>query len=296
MSERVEDYLESLKRELAGADAALVQDALADAEDHLRTALAQRLAAEPELSESDAVARVIDEYGTPAEIASAYRQIESRVPPAFARPEPVAQRSLARRFFGVFLDPGAYAAFVYMLLSMASGIFYFTWATTGLSLSLGMIVLIIGLPVTALFLLSVQGIALVEGRIVEALLGVRMPRRPLFSRRDLNLWERFKVLFTDKLSWTTILYMVIQLPLGILYFTVFVTFLSMGLAGIAAPFAQYVFDVPVIVFNNTVYFAPPWLMPLVVVVGFLWILLTLHLARGLGRLHGRYAKALLVRG
>jgi hypothetical protein len=202
---------------------------------------------------------------------------------------------MAARFFGVFVDPGAYAALFYMLSSLMSGIFYFTWATTGLSLSLGLIVLIVGLPFTALFLLSVQGIALVEGRVVEALLGVRMPRRPLFARRDLRIWERFKVLFTDKLSWTTILYMVIQLPLGTLYFTVFVTSFTFGLAGIAAPFVQYGLDLPVMSFGDSVYYAPGWLMPFMVVVGFLWILLTLHLARSVGKLHGRYAKALLVR-
>lgn len=296
MSERIADYLGSLKRALAGADPALVQDALGDAEDHLRTAHAQRLADDPGASADEMAARVIDEYGSPAEVAAGYRQIESAARPSFIRPAPKGQRSASARFFGVFVDPGAYAAFVYMLFSLASGIFYFTWATTGLSLSLGMIVLIIGLPVTALFLLSVQGIALVEGRIVEALLGVRMPRRPLFARRDLNMWERFKVLFTDKLSWTTILYMIIQLPLGTLYFTVFVTFLSLGLAGIAAPVVQYGFGLPLMQFGNTVFFVPLWLMPLFVVVGFLWILLTLHLAKALGKLHGSYAKALLVRG
>jgi hypothetical protein len=229
-------------------------------------------------------------------VAAAYLQIEARDTPPFCRPAPETNgRSTAARFFGVFTDPAAYGAFFYMLFSLVSGSFYFTWATTGMSLSLGMIVLIIGLPVTALFLLSVQGIALVEGRIVEALLGVRMPRRPLFTRRDLGMWERFKVLFTDKLSWTTILYMVIQLPLGTIYFTVFVTFLAFGLAGIAAPLLQYGFGFPLLTIGDTVFYAPGWLMPLVVVVGFLWILITLHLARATGRLHGRYAKALLVR-
>ena len=71
----------------------------------------------------------------------------------------------------------------YMLLSLATGIFYFTWTVTGVSLSAGLSVLIIGLPFIVLFIGSVRALALVEGRIVEAMLGARMPRRPPYPAR-----------------------------------------------------------------------------------------------------------------
>ena len=295
MFERVDDYLDTLKKELAGADPATVQDALADAEDHLRTGLEQLLKTESELAESAALQRVIEEYGSPGEVAAAYRQIEDRVSPPLAPPDQKDERSFASRFFGVFVEPRAYASLFYMLFSMITGIVYFTWATTGLSLSVGFLVLVIGLPFVALFLLSVQGIALVEGRLIEALLGVRMPRRPLFSKKHLGVWDRFKTLITDKLAWTTILYMILQLPLGIIYFTVFVTMFVFGLAGIAAPVLQIGFDLPLLHWNDRSYFAPGWLMPISVAVGIIWLLLTMHLAKGLGRRHAAYAKALLVR-
>ena len=72
------------------------------------------------------------------------------------------------RFFGVFADFRVWGAFLYLLFSLATGILYFTWVVTGISLSAGLLVLIIGLPFTCLFILSVRGIGLVEGRIVEA--------------------------------------------------------------------------------------------------------------------------------
>ncbi len=155
--------------------------------------------------------------------------------------------------------------------------------------------LIIGLPFVTLFLLSLQGVALVEGRIVEALLGVRMPRRPLFSQRHLGFWERLKVLFTDKLSWSTIAYMIVQLPLGILYFTVFTTFLVFGIGGIAQPIIQYGFGLPYASIDGWELFYPVWLSPVCVLVGILWIILTMHLAKIIGRMHGAVAKSLLVR-
>jgi hypothetical protein len=294
MSERVEDYLDNLKAALRGADPATIQDALADAEDHLRTGLGQLLASDPGIDEHDATERLILDYGTPEEIAAAYRQTET-VPQPLVPLRPRDDRSAFARFFGVIVEPRAYASIFYLLFSFITGMCYFTVAWAGLSLSLGMIVLVIGLPVVALFLLVVQGIALVEGRIVEALLGVRMPRRPLFARKDLNLWGRFKVLFKDKLSWTAMLYMIVQMPLGVVYFSVIVTLFALGLAWMAVPIVQYGFDLPLITTDYYYWYAPGWLIPLVIIAGFLLILATMHLAKAVGRVHGRYAKALLVR-
>lgn len=288
---------------MAGSDPATVQDALSDAEEHLRAALEQARAEFPEKAEADALPAIFEEYGAPADVAVAYKEIEIRTPPALApsvRPDtpvstPGAPRSLLAQFFGVFVDPRAYAALFYMFFSLITGILYFTWAVTGLSLSFGFIILIIGVPFILVFLLSIQGIALVEGRMVEALLGVRMPRRPLFTGRHLGFWGRLKALFTDKVTWTALAYMIVQMPLGILYFTVFVTMMAFGLAGIVHPIVHAVWDVPLMEFNGRQFHPPTWLQPIVVAVGVLWILLTMHAARYVGRLHGAWAKLLLVR-
>ena len=55
--------------------------------------------------------------------------------------------------------------------------FYFTWAVVGASLSVSLLILIIGVPLLVLFLGSIRALAFIEGRMVEVLLGVRMPRR-----------------------------------------------------------------------------------------------------------------------
>jgi hypothetical protein len=291
----INTYLEQLRDALSGGDPAIIQDALSDAEEYLRNGVAQRLKDDPGLSENEAFDGVVGEYGSPAEVASAYKEIERRVPLPLAPATQASGRSAAARFFGVFIDPRAYASLFYMFFALVTGIFYFTWVTTGLSLSAGLIILIIGLPFLALFLLSVRGLALVEGRIVEALLGVRMPRRPMFSSKHLGIWGRLKALFSDRRSWLPMVYMVLQLPLGIIYFTLFITMISLGLAGIAMPVVQWGFGLPVGHFGETAYYAPGWLAPLFVVVGVLWLFVTMHLARALGGLHGKFAKAMLVR-
>lgn len=295
MSTSIEQYLDRLRAEFAGCDPAVVQDALADAEDHLRSALDQALRQHPDTNAASALVHVMEEYGTPAEVAAAYKDIEIRYMPTLAPPVNANGRSFLAKFFGVVAEPRAYGALFYMLFSLISGIIYFTWAVTGLSLTIGFAILIIGVPFLVLFLLSIQGVALVEGRIIEALLGVRMPRRPIASKKHLGFWKWLVALFKDKRSWTTLVYMVIMMPLGIVYFTLIITFLSIGLWGISHPAWQYFLGWPVIQIDEIEIFIPMWLTPLVAIVGILWILGTMHLAKGIGRIHAMLAKALLVK-
>jgi hypothetical protein len=283
-----------LKQALQGSDSATLQDALSDAEEYLRNALDGVRETSPAMTEVDALPKIIEEYGSPEEVASAYREIERRQPTFLSAPARSSSPSIFARFFGVIVDPRAWGALLYMLISLLTGILYFTWGVTGLSLSVGLIVLIIGLPFLALFLLSVRGIGLVEGRIVEALLGVRMPRRPIFIDRGKSWWERFKGLLSSGVTWKTFFYMLLMLPLGVIYFTLFVTFISVGLSLIAAPIVQLFFNFPLISWGETYYFISLWALPLLAAAGFLVVVISMHIAKGIGRVHGSFAKWMLV--
>ena len=293
----IPDYLEQLRRSLAGADPALVQDALYDAEEYLRSELAEN----PGKSEAEVIAAVAGSYGAPDEVADIYRDTEVKVQSALRTPTRrpvVSQRSPLARFFGVIAEPRTYASLFYMLLALATGIFYFTWVVTGVSLSGGLAILIIGIPFVILYFGSVRVLSLVEGRIVETMLGERMPRRPLYSTRGQPLLERIKDLFTDPRTWATQLYFLLMLPLGIVYFTVAVTGLTTSLALIAAPIAVLFGN-----FGGTLWIDEInvmdvhglWALPLCFIAGVVLLFLTLHLARGVGYLHGQLAKHMLVK-
>jgi uncharacterized membrane protein len=303
MIQSIEQYLSLLKKELSGCDRATIQDALSDTEEHLSTALVSTMS-DGNIPESDALAQVIEEYGMPEEVAKAYREIENRMVPALSQAsytdepktsEEKDERPLLRRFFGIFADSRAWGAILYLLFSLVTGIIYFTWAVTGISLSAGLMVLIIGLPFAGLFILSVRGIGLVEGLIVEALLGVRMPRRPLFHQKGMGWWQRFKQLVFDKHTWLSLVYMILQLPMGIISFTVLITLIAISLYSIALPILQLGFDLPVSYVNGVKYYLVDWMLPLTVIAGILLATLTMHLARYLGRQHGALAKVLLVK-
>jgi uncharacterized membrane protein len=297
----IAEYLEQLRAALRGADPALIQDALYDAEEHLRAELAEQ----PERSEAEMLAKVVGSYGAPQEVADIYRDQEIKIQRALRPPRPPKRRSSAARFFGVAADPHTYAALFYMVLALATGIFYFTWAVTGISLSLGLSVLIIGLPFIVLFFGSVRVLSLVEGRLVETMLGVRMPRRPPFSMRGMSLWKRIGAMFGDPRSWSTLFYMLMMLPLGIIYFTLAVTMLSVSLALACAPIAKIVAvsygfqdscNGPAWVCDGVLWLDSWPGVFVLCIVGVLLLFVTLHTVRALGHLHGLMAKHLLVAG
>jgi len=184
MINSVEEYLETLKKELHGCDYATIQDALSDAEEHIRIALAELREEQPQVSEADALSSIVEDFGVPDEAAVAYKEIEIYTQPVLTRSWQPQMRSRIAAFFGIIADPRAWGALLYLMSSILTGTVYFSWVIMGFPLSIVLIPLIIGVPLTALFLLSVRGIALVEGRIIEALLGYRMPRRPLFINSE----------------------------------------------------------------------------------------------------------------
>ena len=297
----IKEYLAQLRAALAGADPAMIQDALYDAEEHLRSELAEN----PGLSEAELLAKISTSYGAPEEVADIYRTTEQTVARALRTPRPRPRRSALGRFFGVAADPHTYGALFYMLLALATGIFYFTWAVTGLSLSAGFAITLIGIPFFLLFMASVRGLSLLESRIVEGMLGVRMPRRPPYVERDRPWLQRIGEMLGDARTWFTLLYMLLMLPLGIAYFTIVVVLSCLSLALLLVPVAMAFnffglshawVDQHVTLDWGFGAHVPNWADAIgMFVIGFFLLFGMLHLVRGIGRLHGAIAKHLLVK-
>ncbi len=290
----IEQYLTALRQELAGEDAALIQDALYDAEEYLRA----EVAAHPDKSEADVLELIASTYGAPDEVASAYRDTEKKVKAAMTTPRRLP-KSGAGAFFGVFLDPRAYTSLFFMLSSLATGIIYFTFSVTGLALSAGLSVLVIGVPFFLVFIALTRVVSLAEGRLIEAMTGERMPRRPVHQNNSAGFWARVGEMLKDRRTWTTLAYLILMLPLGIVYFVMALVGLAVSLAFIFAPLLEIAsgfgwFDLPDDIHTNPSWLDSLWAAPLLILAGVLLLTTLMHLARGIGRLHAMYAKALLV--
>ncbi|MGN6515534.1 MAG: sensor domain-containing protein [Rhizomicrobium sp.] len=293
----VREYLDALTQALRAEKCppGLIVDALNDCEEHLRNEIAQN----PGVPEADVLASVVETYGTPAEIAEEYKSMEATLSGPFPKSEqPQDERPYG--FFNVLSDPRTYGALVYMLLSLATGIFYFTWTTVGISLTVGFAILIIGIPFALLFIGSVRVLAHIEGRIVEALLGVRMPRRlPPTTQGEETIWARIGDALSDARTWSSMLYLLLMLPLGVAYFVIAVVGLacSIGVTGgalaglITGHVNVQMDDNPF--FQHFVQTAPGLIV--FAIAGLLLFFVVLHIARGIGALHARIAEHLLVR-
>jgi len=291
----VRAYLDELRSALKGASPGLISDALADAEEHLQG----EIAANPGKSEVEVLATVVQTYGTPQEIAEEYRSMEAAITGPFPKPEQKPQQHGG--FFGVIGDPRAYGALMFMLLALPTGIFYFVWAVVGVSLSVPFLLFIFGIPFALLFLGSVRILSHVEGRIVEGLLGVRMPRRlPASPAADETVWARIRDALTDVRTWSSLLYLLLRLPLGVIYFTLAVVGIVLPVALIGGSFFDLVTDQShVLHFSDLpwldhLFHTAPGLILLMIFGGFL-IFVVLHMAKGIGWLHGHLAELLLVR-
>ncbi len=288
----IDQYLVQLRDALKGEDPALVQDALYDAEEYLRAELASHAGK----SEADVLELIASTYGAPDEVAEAYRTTEKTVREAMKPIAPRPRSSMLGRFFGVYADSRAWTALFFMLLSLVTGIFYFTVAVTGLAMSAGLAVLIIGVPFFLLFIGLTRVLSLVEGRIVEGLLGVRMPRRPVRSTQGIGIGARIKEMLLDRRTWTTILYMLVMLPLGIFYFTLAVVSVTLSIGGIAAPVIGFLHGVGLTNADIQIdgeMVAWPLTLPLSLI-GIVLMTAVMHGVRVLGELHGRLARALLL--
>ena len=291
----VRGYLAELRRALKGAPRGLISDALADCEEHLNMEIAQN----PDMDEAAVMAAVVETYGSPQEIAEEYRDMEAAISTPFPQQPETTERRYGG-FFSVISDPRTYGALLYMLLSLITGIFYFVWTIAGISITASFAILIIGIPFALLFIGSVRMLSHVEGRIVEGLLGVRMPRRlPPSTPPDESIWTRIKDALSDVRTWTSMFYLLLMLPLGIIYFTLGIAGLSVSLGITGGSIWSLVTNHSHVQIQGV-----PWLehllqtapgLVLLAAFGLLMFFFVLHMARMVGWLHGKIAEGLLVR-
>jgi hypothetical protein len=288
----IDQYLKALGDALANEEPALRQDAVSDAEEYLRA----EIALHPDKSEADVLELIASTYGHPEEVADAYRATEATVRKAMQGTARPPSQNFWGKVFGVYTDFRTYTSLFLLLVSLPTGILYFTVAVTGLSLSAGLSILIIGVPVFLIFIGLVRVLSLAEGRLIEGLVGTRMPRRAPYVIKGIALVERIKDMLQDRRTWTTLLYMVLSLPIGIFSFVFSVVGISVSLGLIFAPLgvvlgiSEHMTIDDVGVYH---YMGPAGLV-LCAIVGFVLLTLLLHAARFLGQMHGKLAKVLLV--
>lgn len=279
-------YLAALAAELKLQDPALIQDALFDAESHFRDALAE--------DSTHSINSIMAQYGTPEDIAQYYIEMEETVDWALnGKQKQDANSGKPAGFLAIFTNQQAYKALIYCFAHFPLSIAYFGWTVLVGLTSLIASAFVVGLPVLLFFVQSMHYFALFEGRLIEALLGMRMPRRPHYVPWVAQPTSGNSVVkpLLSKRNWTTGLYLLLQLPIASLYLVAVITPSLLALVLFLSP----VVDPIVHAFYPQQDIDINWYwFPLTTLLSGGLLALSLFLAKQLGKYHGKLAKAMLV--
>jgi two-component system, OmpR family, phosphate regulon sensor histidine kinase PhoR len=132
-------------------------------------------------------------------------------------------------------DSRTYLRILYLFLAFPLGILYFTVIVTGLSVGLGLALVIVGFLVLILTLLIWLVFARIERELAIHLLGAHI--RPMFAPDPTPLWTWQRLLRTlrDPVTWKSLTYLLIEFPFGIFSFTVAIMLISISLSLVLYP-------------------------------------------------------------
>ena len=121
----------------------------------------------------------------------------------------------------------------YLLVGLPIGIMTFTVAVTGLGLTIGLAITLLGIPVLLGTLYACRGLAQVERVRAAALLGT--PVRGRERAWTGSVWRRTLAAAGDPAAWRDVLWSLLLLPIGIAGFAIAVSVWSTTLGLLASP-------------------------------------------------------------
>jgi signal transduction histidine kinase len=118
----------------------------------------------------------------------------------------------------------------------------FSFLVTAISFGFGTAVTLIGIPVLIGTVWAWRWIAEVERSLIGRLVGVEIPSPYRPDPEGGRWWRRIAARLADPATWKDLAFLLLQLPLGILSFTVAVTVLGLGLGLLFAPAYYWALD------------------------------------------------------
>lgn len=151
---------------------------------------------------------------------------------------PALDRHVADRLLGFLAAPfqaRTWRATGYNLVGLLVGVVWFTVIVTGFALGAGLLVTLVGVPIIVLTLVVARIGALTERWRASWIDGRRLPA-PARPDPQTVSWAGFKAQLLHAKSWTSALYLVALLPIGIATFTVALTTWAYAAAALTMPF------------------------------------------------------------
>lgn len=203
------------------------------------------------------------------------------------------------KFFGVFLRGQTYLNALYLFMAFPLGLFYFVFLVVGISVGLPLVIVWVGLLVLLLVIGLWYACIVFERQMAISMLREDIP--PI-TRQDLSgktLWQKFTAMMGNSVTWKGLLYLLAKFPLGIIDFVILVTFLSVSVAFIGAPF-YFAYWSPSV---DLTLIGEPWTNVILIdtlpeallfsLVGLFILLVSMHIFNGLAWVQGKFARVML---
>jgi signal transduction histidine kinase len=130
---------------------------------------------------------------------------------------------------------------LHALLNLPMGIVGFTYVVTMMSLGVGLLITLLGVPVLAAALAGCRGIGRVERARARALLDLEVAEPEPVNRPDGGVLARCGAQFRSGSSWRHALYCLVYLPWGVFTFSLTTILWSCGWALLTYPLWQWVY-------------------------------------------------------
>jgi signal transduction histidine kinase len=128
-----------------------------------------------------------------------------------------------------------YLRILYLLLALPLGVVEFSFLVTALSFGFGTAITLIGIPVLVGTVWAWRWLAQFERRIIGRLLGTEIPEPYRPDPPDTRWWKRLGARLADPATWKDLAFLLLQLPLGIIAFSVTVSVIGIGARLLLAP-------------------------------------------------------------
>jgi len=192
-------------------------------------------------------------------------------------------------FFGVIGRAQSYVNLVYLLISFPLGIFYFVFLMTGIALSLGLAIIVIGLFVLLFVLAATRALGAWERFLSCQMLGADIPRAPSVPVAWGRPLQALGSALTDAETWKSFAFLMLKFPLGILSFTIVMVFVATTISFLASALAFRFVPVTFMIWRVDSVDAALIMLAL----GLLLTILSLHVFNGMAAVWRALAVALL---
>ena len=197
-------------------------------------------------------------------------------------------------FFGVAIRGQTYLNIFYLFLAFPLGLFYFIFLVVGFVLGFPLLVLLVGLLILLAVFAGWWALAIFERQMAIWLLKEDIPPMQPKNLAGQDLWNQIVAHLTNPITWTSLLFLVLKFPLGLLSFVVATTLIALTGGLLTAPFVYPFVPLQVWFTWDRVWQIDTLGEAMIAFVAGVFIgLISLHILNGLAWVSGRFARLML---